>query len=61
MGAACHVIYCAHNELSETGDDTKGYLMRAVSPVRFSNMKAKWPFVNVSVLHIVEHEYSALQ
>lgn len=53
---SCHSL-CT--QLGATGNNTEGYLMRTVSLVRFSNTKSKWPFVNVSVLHIVEHEWSA--
>lgn len=49
------------NKLSEGWNHTKACLMRAVGPVRLSNMKAKLPFVSVSDLRIVQHEYSLLQ
>ena len=35
---------------------TKDCLMRAVSLVRFPNMKAKLPFVTASVRQIIQHE-----
>lgn len=38
--------FTARGELRETGSGAKGYLMRAVSPARLSNMKAKCPFVD---------------
>lgn len=53
---SCRIIYCAHNKLRETRNNTKDDLMRAVSLIGFSNMKGKVSFVTVSVLPIVQHE-----